>query len=87
MFAEEKLRCAFLAPEAPFPVIIKTPTEANIGKSVDVTILVPMRLHNPLSMLLDCNSIFVRDSSMSKPFCANVAGSWSARGKLFQRPR
>ena len=76
----EKLRIIFLAPESAFPFIINTPVEANIGKSVDVAILVPMRVHSPINMLLVCNSVFVRGSLRSKPLGASVTGSWSKRG-------
>jgi len=75
----EKGRSIFLALEIPSPIAVNTPAEANFGKSIDVAIIVPTRLHNPLTILLDCNSTFVRSSSMIKPFGTNVIGSWSSR--------
>ena len=69
-----KIYHKFLAEETPFPVIIDTPAEANIGKFVEVAILVPLRIHTPLNRLLVCNSVLVRGTSRSKPFGASVTG-------------
>ena len=59
--------------DVPLAVINHTTSLANIGKSVDDVIdtLVGVQADN----VLDLDITFVRASSMSKPFLANVMGS------------
>ncbi len=71
----EKLRGISLDPRELLPARINVSAEEKIGKSADVAILVPLRAYNPLSMLLDWNSVFVRSSSTNNLYWARVIGS------------